>query len=77
MATFAELLRQIFPSREVTTLLDVPGVWEPLQTDFTDPNSDAFWSHHLDEDFPDCVLGVEFDDDYFLNIVISRPKFNW
>ena len=77
MATFAEVLRQIFPSREVTTLLDVPGVWEPLQADFTEPNSDAIWSHNLDEDFPDCVLGVEFDDDYFLNIVISRPKFYW
>lgn len=77
MATFAKVLGQIFPSREVTTPFDVAGVWELLQTDFTDPNWDAIWSHSLDDDFADCVLGVEFDDECLLNIVISRPKFNW
>ena len=77
MATFAEVLGQIFPSHEVSTPLEVAGVWEPLQTDFTDPNWGAIWSHTLDEDFADCVLGVEFDNDYLMNIVISRPKFEW
>jgi hypothetical protein len=77
MATFAEVLGEIFPSREISTAFEVAGVWEPLQTDFTDPNSGAIWSHSLDDDFADCVLGVEFDDEYLLNIVISRPKFNW
>lgn len=77
MATFAEVLGQIFPSHEVTTPLEVAGVWEPLQTDFTDSNWGSIWSHSRDDDFADCILGVEFDDDYLLNIVISRPKFNW
>ena len=77
MATFAEVLTQIFSSREVSAPFEVAGVWEPLQTDFTDPNWGAIWSHSLDDDFADCVLGVEFDDEYLLNIVISRPKFNW
>lgn len=77
MATFAEVLGQIFPSRKVTAPFEVAGVWEPLQTDFADPNRAAIWSHSLHDDFADCILGVEFDDDYLLNIVISRPKFNW
>ena len=77
MATFADVLTQIFSSREVSTPFEVPGAWEPLQVDFTEPNWGAIWSHSLDEDFADCVLGIEFDDDYLLNIVISRPKFNW
>ena len=77
MATFAEVLGQILPSREVTTRFEVAGVWETLETDFADPNRGAIWSHSLDDDFADCVLGVEFDDEYLLNIVISRPKFNW
>lgn len=77
MATFAEVVGQIFPSNEVTTPLEVEGVWEPLQTDFTDSSWGSSWSHSLDDDFADCILGVEFADDYLLNIVISRPKFNW
>lgn len=77
MATFDELLKQIFSSRDLSIPFDVPGVWEPLQADFTEPNWGAIWSHSLDEDFSDCVLGVEFDDEYLMNVVISRPKFEW
>jgi hypothetical protein len=77
MATFAEVLGQIFPSREVTTPLEVAGAWEPLETDFTNPNRGAIWSHSLDDDFADCILGVEFDDEYLMTIVISRSKFSW
>jgi hypothetical protein len=77
MATFAEVLARIFQSHEVSTPFEVPGVWEPLQMDFTEPNWGAIWSHSLDEDFADCVFEVEFDDEYLMNIVISRPKFNW
>jgi hypothetical protein len=77
MATFAEVLTQIFDPREAEIPFEVPGVWETLQADFTDPSWGAIWSHSIDEDFADCVLCVEFDDEYGLNIVISRPKFNW
>lgn len=77
MARFAEVLTEIFPSREFGTPFEVEGVWEPLQTDFADPNWGAIWPHALDEDFADCVRGVKFDDQYLMNIVISRPKSSW
>ena len=77
MATFAELITQIFHPGEVNTRLEITGQWEALQTDFPKPNWGDGWFHRLDEDFADCVLGVEFDDEYSLIIVISRPKFSW
>ena len=77
MATFAELMTQIVHSAYVKTRLEIAGEWEALQTDFTEPNWGAMWFHSVDEGFADCVLGVEFDDEYSLNIVISRPKFSW
>ena len=77
MATFAEVLGQIFPSHEIRTPFEVAGVWEPMEADFTEPSWGFIWSHSLDNDFADCVLGVDFDDDYLLNVVISRPKFHW
>jgi hypothetical protein len=77
MATFAELMTQIVHSAYVKTRLEIAGEWEALQTDFPESNWHALWSHSLDEDFADCVLGLEFDDKYLMNIVISRPKFCW
>ncbi|MDA9917723.1 hypothetical protein N9D44_00225 [Pontimonas sp.] len=77
MVTLAELLTQICEPSEVKTPSGVPGVWEELQTDFTDLDWDPIWSHSLDKGFSDCILGVEFDDRYLMNIVISRPKFEW
>jgi hypothetical protein len=77
MATFAELITQIFHPGEVKTLLKITGGWEALQTDFPESNRGDIWFHRLDEDFADCVLGFEFDDKYLMNIVISRPKFCW
>lgn len=77
MATFDEVLTRIFHSREVKVRLEVPGEWESLETDFTRSDWGPTWSHSLDEGFSDCIIGVEFDDEYLMNIVISRPKFNW
>jgi len=77
MATFDEVLKQIFHSREVKVPLEVPGEWESLETDFTQSDWGPTWSHSVDEGFSDCIIGVEFDDEYLMNIVISRANSNW
>ncbi len=77
MATFAGLIAQIFHPGEVNTRWEITGEWEALQTDFPESAWHALWSHSLDEDFADCVLGLKFDDKYLMSIVISRPQFSW
>lgn len=77
MATFAEIITQIFHPGEIKTRLEITGKWEALQTDSPESNWGDSWFHRLDEDFADCVLGVELDEYRLMNIVISRPKFCW
>ena len=76
MATFSELLTEIFQPREVKNPPDLDGEWEPLETDFGELDSKIIWSHGVDH-FSDCLLSAEFDEEYRLNIVILRPKFEW
>jgi hypothetical protein len=77
MATFTELIAEVFRHDQVEIPAAIPGDWEPLAPDSIKPCLGPIWSHRVAEGFSDCLLFVDCDDTYSMNIVISRPRFNW
>ena len=77
MSSIADLLALFIHSSGHEVDSEIPGDWEALETDISHSRLSSTWYHSVDKGFADCLLSVENDGENLLNIVISRPKFNW
>ncbi len=77
MPSFSDLLRQIVQSSGFEVRSEIPGDWEALEPGLSQSNLGLIWSHSVDEGFSDCLLSFELDENSLMNVVISRPRFNW